>query len=170
MNPLPVLGSGEVHSRIGSREDHFRAGSHSRADSHETHSRANSHDTHSRANSHSRTNSHSRRNSHDTTPKKKRKNWWSRFLQLFKKKKRIQNPLSVSEEFSQPFDSSYTTKEGLRLMKRPSIPLSYSTISLPTAQRGSASKRTSLDGIHSDITSYPSGENSSGMTWRVCWI
>lgn len=91
-------------------------------------------------------------------------------MQLFKKKKRIQNPLSVSEEFSHPFDSSYTTKEGLRLMKRPSIPLSYSTISLPTAQRGSASKRTSLDGIHSDIASYPSGENSSGMTWRVCWI
>lgn len=88
---------------------------------------------------------------------------------LFKKKKRIQNPLSVSEDYSHPFDSSYTTKEGLRLMKRPSIPLSYSTISLPTAQRGSVSKRTSLDGIHSDITSYPSGENSSGMMWCVCW-
>ena len=167
MNPLPVLGSREDHSRAGSREDHSRIGSHSRADSHDTHSRADSHDTHSRADSHD---THSRTNSHDTTPKKKRKNWWSRFLQLFKKKKRIQNPLSVSEEFSHPFDSSYTTKEGLRLMKRPSIPLSSSTICLPTAQRGSASKRTSLDGIHSDITSYPSGENSSGMTWRVCWI
>ena len=104
----------------------------------------------------------------DLPEKKKKKSWWSRFLQLFRKKRRAQNPLSISRDVSQPFDSTYTTKEGLRRMKRPSIPLSYSTISLPTAQRGSVSKRTSLDGVHSDITSYPSGENSSGMTWRAC--
>ena len=77
--------------------------------------------------------------------KKKKKRWWSRFLDLFKRKEKKRH--SSQDTYSLPNPSTYKTKEELRTLRR----LTYSTINLPSNGRGSVSKRASLDGFHSDV-------------------